>query len=490
MLLQRSLKVPSPKSHSFLEFYHPHVPIVNLDHIEILEPLILWTVILISSQHHPELSYIFLRLKDAHQRLLERAVFANEGTYGTVQALLLLSIWPLPVKKQIWDPSWRYCNLALAIAQQLGLHEPNSQREYSTSPTSTELSVRTWTACVFVATTLAIDIGLPSPMESFFHDLAKTNSTEPVSTHIQIQQRILYHYHITAPADHFFCGAAIRTSIRDLEEIKAQKSDSWQIQTLLEFLGAKLRIHLHHLQLWSDAYGQKHLWTQMWYSTLEITLQISDTINRVLGSDVAESPDKSAMLMTIYALPKHYFYILAHSAFAILKFLALKCPASEVDREKARAGICSFYDYFQKLSETPDDEFSRIGRLLYFLARAERDQLLSIGTTAKTRSAASLVIDVVRARDLLRDRNVELHPPESGSVAQSDGQNLQVLASQSVGEATFSGDTADMQGMESWTEDYFDFLRAGASSSDWLRDQWLNELGLEYPFSASDMASF
>ena len=390
--------------------------------METLEPLSLWTVILISSQHHPEFSYIFLRLRESHQKLLERAVFANEGTHGTVQALLLLSMWPLPVRKQIWDPSWRYCNLALAIAQQLGLHKPDSQWEYSKSPTSAERSVKTWTACVFIATTLAIDLGLPSPVEAFVHDVAKTNPTELVSTHIQIQHRILYHFHITAPTDPFFCGAAIRTSIRDLDEMSAQMGDSWQTQTRLEFLGAKLRIYLHHLQLRPDADDQKHLCNQMWYSTLEISLQISTTINHLMGSDVANSPEKSAMLLAVYALPKHYFHILAHSAFAILKFLALNGPGSEVEREKAKAGIISFYGFFQKISKTPDDEFARLGRLLYFLARAERDQLLSISTTANPRSAASLVIDTVRARDLLRDRNAESHPAGSGSVANPDCQ--------------------------------------------------------------------
>lgn len=389
--------------------------------------------------------------------------------------------------KQTWDPSWRYCNLALAIAQQLGLHKPNSQWEYSTSPTSADVSVKTWTACVFVATTLAVDLGLASPVEAFFHDLAKTSPTEPVSTHIQIQQRILYHFHITTSSDQFFRGAAIRTSMRDLEEMKAQNGFSWETHTRLEFLGAKLRIYLHHLQLWPHIDDQKHIYNQMWYSTLEITLQISNTIDELLGSGFANSPDKLATLMAIYALPKHYVYILAHSAFAILKFLALECQVSEVDREKAKAGIASFYNFFQNLSKTPDDEFARLGRLLYFLARAEQDQLLSIDTTAKTRSAASVVIDMVRARDLLRDRNAESHPSGSGSVTTSDGQNSQVLTSQTVSEAVFPWDTAGMQGIESWTEDYFDVLQGGASSSDWLKDLWLDGSRLEYPFSASDM---
>ena len=45
-----------------------------------------------------------------------------------------------------------------------------------------------------------------------------------------------------------------------------------------------------------------------------------------------------------------------------------------------------------------------------------------------------------------------------------------------------------MQGMESWTEDYFDVLQGGASSSDWLRGIWPDEMRLEDPFSASDIA--
>jgi hypothetical protein len=228
-----------------------------------LDPLLMWTLLLISSQHHPELSDIFPGLRESHQKIWTRAVFANEYTLSVIQSLLLLTVWPLPVTKQKWDPSWRYCNLALAAAQQLGLHKPDSQWEYSSTAASPDTSVQTWAACVYVTTTLALDMGLPCPADDFLRDLANTNLVEPMSSHVQIQQRILHHVQATTPKDPFFAGAAIRTSMKDLEDIRAQKSEAWGPRTMLDFLGTQLKIHLHHLQLHSNTGDQKHFYNQL-----------------------------------------------------------------------------------------------------------------------------------------------------------------------------------------------------------------------------------
>jgi hypothetical protein len=455
---------------SFLKFYHQHLPVVEFGQIEKLDTLVLWTVILISSQHHPELSSLFLPLREAHMKLFQKAVFADVYTDGTVQSLLLLCTWPLPVMKQVWDPSWRYCNLALAASQQLGLHKPDSQWEYFVTPGPVDASVQIWAACISVATTLSLDLGFPCPVDTLSPNLSEQKLGKTLSTHFGIQKHVLYHVQTTASKNPFFSGAAIRESMRDLEEMRTQKGASWPAHTRLEYLAARLKIYLHHLQFEPSSDDQRYLIKQSWYSTLEVSLQLSDQLSSMINPNTTNYPEytntDSDSGLAIHALPKHYFYIFMLSAFAILKFLALQKTGTDIDREKARNGIRSFYDSFQKLSKMPDDEFSRIARVINFLARAERDHLLEIKTTAKTRSSASLVTDTIRARDMLRERNSGLSRSETDLSATPD-EHID-------GSPIFPSTTLGISGLEWWNDNLFDFIQAEASSTDWTGELWFH----------------
>jgi hypothetical protein len=177
-------------------------------------------------------------------------------------------------------------------------------------------------------------------------------------------------------------------------------------------------------------------------------------LNDLLNSGNADSQ------MIVYTLPKHYFNNFVYGAFAILKFLALHIANLDIDYEKARNGLRLYYDNIQRLSKGPRDEFARLCLVLQFLAKAERDQVLSIATNAKTRSAASLVVDTVRARDLLEGKHIDSSPSTTD-------QNAQFSKNQFADQWNFPWDTSGMQNMELWTDDYFDFLQSEASSSDW-----------------------
>jgi hypothetical protein len=65
-----------------------------------------------------------VRLQTVFHRLLSEHIVKTIRCTYTIQALLLLCTWPMPVSRQSDDPSWNYCNLAVSAVQQIGIHEP------------------------------------------------------------------------------------------------------------------------------------------------------------------------------------------------------------------------------------------------------------------------------------------------------------------------------------------------------------------------------
>lgn len=72
----------------------------------------------------------------------------------TIQALLLLCLWPFPVENQLDDPSWEYCGIAVAAALKMGLDGSPANWGVAIQPTTDELTCRlkTWLGCFAVST--------------------------------------------------------------------------------------------------------------------------------------------------------------------------------------------------------------------------------------------------------------------------------------------------------------------------------------------------
>jgi hypothetical protein len=111
-------------------------------------PLLFWTIILISSRHTEALIEPF-------KNLLARQLIEPVRSLYTIHALLLFCLWPLPVRKQIVDSSWNYCGFATSAAIRMGLHQLEATFEYDFSQYSAqeiEIRRRTWLGCFIVST--------------------------------------------------------------------------------------------------------------------------------------------------------------------------------------------------------------------------------------------------------------------------------------------------------------------------------------------------
>ena len=99
-------------------------------------------------------SSIYVSLVDPVRRLAADLYGPQSRSLKTMQALLLLCVWPFPFQQTINDPSPMYCSLATHIGYQLGLHRPHHRGDFDESATlpivSTTVEMKTWYGCFIV----------------------------------------------------------------------------------------------------------------------------------------------------------------------------------------------------------------------------------------------------------------------------------------------------------------------------------------------------
>lgn len=92
------------------------------------------------------------------------------GTVETVQAFLILCMWPLPFTSQKSDPSFMYGGLASQMALQIGLQRPAVEYPVSDpnfTPEDIAIRTTTWIGCFIVNQILASRLGVPATIVSF-----------------------------------------------------------------------------------------------------------------------------------------------------------------------------------------------------------------------------------------------------------------------------------------------------------------------------------
>lgn len=150
----RIRKIVSLTQYSFHQHYFDHVPFIDIensaDSIHQTSEVLFWALVLVSARNHALYSHHFSKLRSTFNRLLSEHVIRTIRCPHTIQALLLLCTWPMPVASQNDDPSWNYCSLAVSAVQQIGIHEPAHIEEKRPAHSITYL--KSWLGCFVIST--------------------------------------------------------------------------------------------------------------------------------------------------------------------------------------------------------------------------------------------------------------------------------------------------------------------------------------------------
>ncbi|KAI5948779.1 SEF1 [Candida theae] len=153
--MTRNLKYfPIINSRSATELYHK-------------SNLLFWVVILTASLGEPEPTLYMSLASLIKQLAVETCWIKTPRSTHVIQALIILSIWPLPNEKVLDDCSYRFVGLAKNLSLQLGLHRGGefiqefSRNQVSLGPDAEKWRTRSWLALFFCEQFWSSLLGLP-----------------------------------------------------------------------------------------------------------------------------------------------------------------------------------------------------------------------------------------------------------------------------------------------------------------------------------------
>ncbi|KAF9890458.1 hypothetical protein FE257_005863 [Aspergillus nanangensis] len=376
----------------FADHYLLHLPILDLakpiNSIWNDNRLLFWTIVVISTSKHPVYSPYFPLLQAPFKRLLSEFLVNSIRCIYTVQALLLLCLWPFPVEKQQDDPSWDYSGMAVAAT--LKLTSNDSQTKW---PGSNELCVeeslrlKTWLGCFAVTTNLGAALALPPPMGMVAEMMPRIRSRvqsslpEEFLIFLDIQDYAtraasMLRNHPATPLQR----SLVELLERDLAAIEARISYPSHPRVQLWFLAARLRLcALPMLSQISSKIPNPILDTQskaIWYMGFHAAIQITNIFAGSASSEEPNSADDSGKLVTIY-YPKTYFQILVMASMYLINHLAIDRSISINDKLLAQNQIKKIYETLTHWSREPRDEAARVARVIDLLSRHVQTQDLS-----------------------------------------------------------------------------------------------------------------
>ncbi|KAH8801387.1 hypothetical protein F5884DRAFT_806461 [Xylogone sp. PMI_703] len=145
---------------------HQHLPFKMRTHshedIYAECPLLFWVICAVTSNWE-----IRLLLAPMIKAMVADALHSFHRSIETVQALLILCIWPFPISSLGEDPSLFYSGIAVQMGLQLGLHCPTQSHSHlngdkNLAPAGdSEIRLTTWLACLIINYTQAAHTGLP-----------------------------------------------------------------------------------------------------------------------------------------------------------------------------------------------------------------------------------------------------------------------------------------------------------------------------------------
>ena len=92
-------------------------------------PLLFWTIVAIGSRKYPDDPTVLSLLAPRLLRMVRNAVFSRD--LPTIQAFLLLCVWPLPVDTLDNDISPVLIGVILQLAMNIGLHLHGDGQDFS-----------------------------------------------------------------------------------------------------------------------------------------------------------------------------------------------------------------------------------------------------------------------------------------------------------------------------------------------------------------------
>lgn len=174
----------------FMTKFVPFLPILtsrSATQLYTKSKLLFWTAILTASLSEPKPTLYMSLASLIKQLAIETCWIRTPRSTHVIQALIILSIWPLPNEKVLDDCSYRFVGLAKNLSLQLGLHRGGefiqefSRTQTNLGPDSNLWRTRSWLAVFFCDQFWSSALGLPPSINTtdYLLENARIDNTLP-----------------------------------------------------------------------------------------------------------------------------------------------------------------------------------------------------------------------------------------------------------------------------------------------------------------------
>ncbi|KIW18683.1 hypothetical protein PV08_02972 [Exophiala spinifera] len=412
----------------FHKSFHPHVPIIDttlpIQTIKETSPFLFWTIIFLASRYTKDHVHKANLLVEAYSDLVNQTIVKIPLSFYTVQALLCLCTWPLPVMRQQQDPSSMYSVIAVHAASQLSLPlaADASSRALASLPTSVRHGmVKTWLECFIRSTTLALMNGLPPPLRSP-NDLRTVTGMiklDSLPTKLMVEAEILRcltkHYDsLVGEMDSFVRDTIVQLCVEELDSITSRLQCSFDAYLSFSFWMAKLHIYALALvketqQLKDKRYFEPDtLCSKLQQLAMTTAYRIIDIYCNELGTQTCETFDMSLVNQHI-ALPKSYFFGVMVATFLLIKYSVLNKSLSDERKTESRRKIQMVHTKLQEYSSHQYTEPGRAASVIEVLCRGT-PETIELGAEIEVDGGASIALNaLIAAANLRGRRNLKSH---------------------------------------------------------------------------------
>lgn len=159
----------------YFEHFHPYFPVVRIrepDAIYNSGPVLFWVIVVTACRRSTHEGGIFDFLVDAVRNEILGSVSDPPVSLATINALLILSVWPLPTIRFMKDPSPIYVSLLMNSCYMLGIHTGRGDFPTQVYPAyrlsvSDEEAVYSWVGFNIISQRVSTYSGTPSTGQYF-----------------------------------------------------------------------------------------------------------------------------------------------------------------------------------------------------------------------------------------------------------------------------------------------------------------------------------
>lgn len=408
----------------YTEHFHPYFPLLDLPlQIGLLQkysPLLFWAIMIITCRYQPLDISQQKSFEAEFTALLQRLSMTTPLTLHTIQALVLMCVWPLPAVYQLSDPSCLYCSVAGGAADFLNLNRPVNKHQYQGSQlTDSDLShmSKTLLAIFCVSTWLEMYLGTPR-LFKFARDIANIEahvSRAAVPPALAAEAAIMavaakHHSLTVSEMSNEALGAVAEMHLASVDSIKQQFSTIWSQH--LEFVALSVKLQLQVSVFVSQIRNNEdRSWSPM-DNILATSTSFARSIIEIIEFLIPAAPTAGQNYTSAVAfkiLPKSYFRATTYATFFLFKFYYWNKKCREQDRTESRQLINRAREVFRRSSAqiggpSKGDEPGRAYTLLGALLRADFAGTDDLKLKIDDRGGSSIVWDVLRRAYQIRGR--------------------------------------------------------------------------------------